>query len=61
LREAVHSLIPLPERARHDRCVAAARAALGEEVFARAWAEGRTMTLEQAVACALEAPEGGPS
>jgi predicted ATPase/DNA-binding winged helix-turn-helix (wHTH) protein len=62
LREAVHSSIPLPERARHDRCVAAMRAALGEEALACAWAEGRAMTLEQAVACALEAPgQGRPS
>ena len=32
----------------------AARAALGEEAFAAAWAEGRAMTLEQAIAYALE-------
>jgi DNA-binding CsgD family transcriptional regulator len=32
---------------------AAARAALGEAAFAAAWAEGRAMTLEQVVACAL--------
>jgi hypothetical protein len=30
--------------------VAAARRTLGEEAFAVAWAEGREMTLEQAVA-----------
>jgi hypothetical protein len=29
--------------------VAAARAALGEEVFAAAWARGRAMSLEEAV------------
>jgi hypothetical protein len=57
LRESVHAPVPLPERSRHDRCVAAAHAALDEEAFARAWTEGRAMTLEQAVACALEAPE----
>ena len=36
---------------------------LGEEEFAQAWSEGRTMTLEQAIAYALErlgnAIEGG--
>ena len=37
--------------------IAAARAALGDDRFAAAWAEGRAMALEQAVAYALE--EGG--
>jgi hypothetical protein len=50
----------VPPVARHDydRDVAVARAQLGETAFAAAWAEGRAMTLEQAVAYALEeAPE----
>ena len=34
--------------------LAAARAALGEEAFARAWAEGQAMTLDQAVEYALQ-------
>jgi hypothetical protein len=34
-----------------------ARSVLGEDSFARAWAEGQAMTLEQAVAYALEADE----
>jgi hypothetical protein len=34
--------------------VSAAHQALGEEAFAAAWAEGRAMSLEQAVAYALE-------
>jgi hypothetical protein len=34
--------------------VAPLRAALGEEAFAAAWAAGRAMTLEQAIAYALE-------
>jgi hypothetical protein len=29
---------------------------LGEEAFAAAWAQGRALTLEQAVACVLEDP-----
>jgi hypothetical protein len=33
--------------------VVRARSALGEEAFARAWAEGQAMTLEQAVEYAL--------
>ena len=36
-----------------ERPVAAARAALGEEAFAAAWAAGRALTIEQAVAEAL--------
>jgi hypothetical protein len=36
--------------------VAAVRAALGEATFAAAWAEGRGMTLEQAIAEAFYDP-----
>jgi hypothetical protein len=38
----------------HHRTVDLARELLGDEAFAAAWAEGRSMTLEQAVAAALE-------
>jgi predicted ATPase/class 3 adenylate cyclase len=41
------------ERAEHDQAIAAARALLGEEAFATAYEEGKTMTLEEAVAYAL--------
>jgi hypothetical protein len=34
--------------------MSAARASLGDEAFATAWAEGQEMTLDQAVAYALE-------
>jgi predicted ATPase/class 3 adenylate cyclase/DNA-binding XRE family transcriptional regulator len=37
------------ERAQHDHSIAAARAALGEEAFAAAWAEGQAMTMEQVI------------
>ena len=40
-------------RSRTRAVETAARAALGEEAFARAWAEGQAMTLEQAVEYAL--------
>ena len=40
-------------RALHEQDIAAARAALGEDAFGAAWAEGRDMTLEEAVAYAL--------
>jgi hypothetical protein len=41
------------ERAEHDQAIAAARAALVEEAFAAAWAEGQAMTIEQAIQLAL--------
>jgi hypothetical protein len=50
---------PKAERAVHDRSVAAVRTALGEEVFAAAWAEGQAMPLEQACAYALDETREG--
>jgi non-specific serine/threonine protein kinase len=48
--------VPLePEQwAEHDQALQAMRAALGEEAFAAAWAAGRTLSLEEAIALALE-------
>jgi non-specific serine/threonine protein kinase len=54
LREIASSPLPPYRRADYDRDLAAARAQLGEEAFAAAWAEGRAMTMEQAIAYALE-------
>jgi predicted ATPase/class 3 adenylate cyclase len=54
LRQAVGIPVPTYAQAEYDRGVAAARAALGDEVFAAAWAEGRAMTLDQAVAYAMK-------
>ncbi len=42
------------DRLGYDQYVAAAREQLGEAAFAKAWAEGRAMTVEQAIAYALE-------
>ncbi|GAC1617168.1 MAG: hypothetical protein NVS4B11_06050 [Ktedonobacteraceae bacterium] len=50
LRETVGAPIPPVERTFYEQSVKAARAQLGEKRFATAWAEGRTMTLEQALA-----------
>jgi predicted ATPase/class 3 adenylate cyclase len=51
---------PLPPDLQSDpeRTAASARAALGEEAFAAAWAEGHAMTLEEAIGYALEEPSG---
>jgi len=46
-----------PDRIEYDRYVAAVRAQLDEAVFAAAWAEGRALTLEQAIEYALSEPE----
>lgn len=56
LREAVGALIMAAYREDYDRAVEAARAALGDESFRAAWAEGRAMTPDQAIACALAEP-----
>jgi len=54
LREAIGAPVPPVERDPYNECIAATRARLGEAAFGAAWAEGRAMTLEQAIAYALE-------
>jgi hypothetical protein len=43
-----------PTQADHEHNLATTRSRLGDEAFAAAWAQGRSLTLEQAVAEALE-------
>jgi predicted ATPase len=50
--------LPPEGRRAHEESIAAARAALGEDDFATAWAEGQAMTLDEAVIDALEEAEG---
>jgi DNA-binding CsgD family transcriptional regulator len=47
LREELGAPLHPVERADYEQVVAAARRELGEEAFAAAWVQGRTMTLEQ--------------
>jgi tetratricopeptide (TPR) repeat protein len=54
LREAMGAALAPVDRAEHDRSVVAARTGLGEEAFAAAWAEGRALSLEDAIKYALE-------
>jgi hypothetical protein len=53
LREAIGAPGPSVERAMTEQAVGEARRALGEEAWAEAFAAGRAMTLEDAVAEAL--------
>ena len=50
LRETIGVAIPPVWRADHERSVTAVRTRLGEKAFANIWAQGRTMTPEQALA-----------
>jgi hypothetical protein len=49
--------MPPNERSGHDRRVAAARIASGDDAaFDSAWQEGRALTLDQAIGLALARP-----
>ncbi|MDE3089921.1 MAG: tetratricopeptide repeat protein [Chloroflexota bacterium] len=54
LRKATGIPVPPYRRADYAHHLAAVRARLDEEAFAKAWAEGRALTLEQAIEYALE-------
>jgi predicted ATPase/DNA-binding CsgD family transcriptional regulator len=56
LIERSGKLLDPNDQAEYDHNVAAARARLGEEAFTAAWNEGNALTLEDALALALEAP-----
>jgi hypothetical protein len=53
--------LPVGNALEYERTVAAAHAALSAEAFASSWEQGRVMTLEQAVACALERESVSPA
>jgi predicted ATPase/DNA-binding CsgD family transcriptional regulator len=56
LRDAFSVPIPLAQRADYERSLSAARVHLGERAFAAAWAQGRAMTPEQALAAQGQKP-----
>jgi hypothetical protein len=59
LREEIGFPLTTDERLRHERHMAAARAAVGgDAVFGRAWKEGRAMSPEQAIEISLQAALG---
>jgi hypothetical protein len=53
LRETADSTRMADEQAEYDTAIAGVRARLGESAWATAWTEGRSMSLDQAVAYAL--------
>jgi len=61
LREAIGMPLPPPEhyaRVKYVQNIESARVNLDEVTFTKTWAEGRAMTMEQAVAYALKDPDG---
>ena len=61
LREAAGAAMTAMERAEYDAAVLRLREALDERDLATAWAEGRALPPEAAVATAVEAPTGAAS
>src|SRR5690606_13308265 len=60
LRDQIHSPVPPPRQARYDRTVAVIREQLDAEAFAVAFAQGREMSLDRAVALAVQPLEALP-
>ena len=60
-RKALDFPLPPAHHSDYNRPLAVIRAALNEEAFNAAWAEGQTMTLEQAIESALTATETNPA
>ena len=56
MREARGIPLRPVERPGHDRLTQALRTALGEEAFAAIWTAGQAVSLEEAIALALEEP-----
>jgi hypothetical protein len=54
LRQTIGAPLIQAEREELDQDIIATRSQLGEEAFQSAWAQGRAMTLEQAIAFAMD-------
>jgi predicted ATPase/transcriptional regulator with XRE-family HTH domain len=57
LREIISAPLPPADRPVYQSSIAAARIQSNEMIFAAAWAAGRALTLEQAIAEALQPPD----
>jgi DNA-binding NarL/FixJ family response regulator len=60
LREVIRTYVTHSDQIEYDRNVAAVRAQLDEATFTRAWAEGRALTMEEAVDYALAVAKASP-
>ena len=60
-RDALGNIAALPERASYERAAATARGVLGEAAFAAAWAAGRALPLDEAIAEARRIGEAAAS
>jgi len=58
VREDIDYALPVPDRDEYEGTVAGIRTTIGGMTFAAAWAEGRAMTLEQAIEYALAVETG---
>lgn len=58
LRDTIGAPLPPSARVGVDHDVAAIRRVVGEEAFTAAWAQGRAMTLDQAVEWTMALPDG---
>jgi hypothetical protein len=58
LRENIETPASPEDRTEYERDIVAAHAQLNEATWQAGWAEGRAMTMEQAIAYALEESEG---
>jgi predicted ATPase/class 3 adenylate cyclase len=54
LRESIGSQMLLIERREYDQAVSHLRTQMDGDAFTTAWSHGRTMTMDEAIACALE-------
>ena len=61
VRTAMGTPLNPKDKARHTQAVAALRAALGEDGYAAAWAEGEALRLEEAVALGLAGRDETPA
>ena len=60
LRELIGSPMTPLERREYDQAVSNLRARIDETALAKAWAEGRALTMEQAIEYALEKTDAPP-
>jgi len=58
LRAATGTSVPPVDRAAIDAAIGRARAAMGDEAFAQAWAEGEAMPLERVITQILDDKQG---